>query len=100
MAVTTAHPNRHRRGWWRSAARLAAVGLLAVASIVLVSIATAPSASAQRGGIVSFPQRPKPPQAGSGLLGAKKNPKDQMVVRATEMQYDYSNERVAAVGNV
>jgi LPS-assembly protein len=100
MAATTAHPYLHGCGWWRSAARAAAVGVLAVASIALASIATAPSAFAQRGSIVSFPQRPKPAQAGSGLLGVKKNQKDQMVVRATEMHYDYTNERVAAIGNV
>jgi LPS-assembly protein len=79
---------------------VAAVGTLALASIALLSIAMAPSALAQRGSIVSFPQRPKPAQSGSGLLGAKKNQKDQMIVRATEMLYDYSNERVSAVGNV
>jgi LPS-assembly protein len=100
MAVTTTHPSLHGCGWWRCATRAAAAGVLAVASIALASIATAPSAFAQRGSIVSFPQRPKPAQAGSGLLGAKKNQKDQMIVRATEMHYDYSNERVAAVGNV
>jgi len=99
MAATTAHPYLRGCGW-RSAARAAAVGVLAVASIALTSIATAPSAFAQRGSIVSFPQRPKPAQAGSGLLGAKKGQKDQMVVRATEMHYDYTNERVAAIGNV
>ena len=100
MAATTAHPKLRGCGWWRPAARAAAVGVLALASIALVSIATAPSAFAQRGSIVSFPQRPKPAQAGSGLLGAKKNQKDQMMVRATEMHYDYTNERIAAVGNV
>ena len=104
MAVTTAHPylSGCARGcaWWRAAARVAAVGTLALAGIALLSIATAPSAFAQRGSIVSFPQRPKPAQTGSGLLGAKKNQKDQMIVRATEMHYDYTNERVSAVGNV
>jgi len=100
MAVTTAHPNLRGCGWWRPAARAAAVGVLALAGIALASIATAPSAFAQRGSIVSFPPRPKPPQAGGGLLGAKKNQKDQMMLRATEMHYDYTNERVAAVGNV
>ena len=100
MAVTTAHPRLWGCAWWRAAARAAAVGTLALASIALLSIATAPSAFAQRGSIVSFPQRPKPAQSGSGLLGAKKNQKDQMIVRATEMLYDYSNERVSAVGNV
>jgi LPS-assembly protein len=73
---------------------------MALAGIALLSIATAPSAFAQRGSIVSFPQRPKPAQTGNGLLGAKKNQKDQMIVRATEMHYDYTNERVAAAGNV
>jgi LPS-assembly protein len=100
MAVTTARPYRRGCAWWRAAARVAAVGTLALASIALLSIAMAPSALAQRGSIVSFPQRPKPAQSGSGLLGAKKNQKDQMIVRATEMLYDYSNERVSAVGNV
>src|SRR5262249_54998199 len=100
MAVTTARPYLHGCAWWRAAARAAAVGTLALAGIALLSIATAPSAFAQRGSIVSFPQRPKPAQSGSGLLGAKKNQKDQMIVRATEMLYDYSNERVSAVGNV
>jgi LPS-assembly protein len=104
MAMTTTRPHLRVCGWWRSAARAAGAGVLAVASIatasILASIATAPSAFAQRGSIVSFPQRPKPVQTGGGLLSAKKNQKDQMVVRATEMHYDYSNERVAAVGNV
>jgi LPS-assembly protein len=100
MAVTTAHPYQQGCAWWRTAAKAVAVGTLALASIALLSIATAPSAFAQRGSIVSFPQRPKPAQSGSGLLGAKKNQKDQMIVRATEMLYDYSNERVSAVGNV
>jgi len=100
MAVTTAHPYLWGCAWWRAAARAAAVGTLALASIALLSIATAPSAFAQRGSIVSFPQRPKPAQSGNGLLGAKKNQKEQMMVRATEMLYDYSNERVSAVGNV
>jgi LPS-assembly protein len=100
MAVTTAHPYLRGCAWWRAAARVAAVGTLALASIALLSIATAPSAFAQRGSIVSFPQRPKPVQTGNGLLGAKKNQKDQMIVRATEMHYDYTNERVSAVGNV
>ena len=100
MASTTTRPRLPGCGWRRSAARMAAVGVLALASLALASIATAPSAFAQRGSIVSFPLRPKPAQAGGGLLGAKKNQKDQMVVRATEMHYDYTNERVAAIGNV
>jgi LPS-assembly protein len=100
MAVTTAHPYPRGCAWWRAAARVAAVGAMALAGIALLSIATAPSAFAQRGSIVSFPQRPKPAQTGNGLLGAKKNQKDQMIVRATEMHYDYTNERVAAAGNV
>jgi LPS-assembly protein len=99
MVTATARPVPLGCGWWRLATRVAAIVLVAAAGIVIESIASAPSAFAQRGSILSFPQRPKPAQPGSGLLGAKSK-KDQMLVRATEMNYDYTNERVSAVGNV
>jgi LPS-assembly protein len=42
---------------------------------------------------LSFPVRPKPP--------VRKGPSnDQMLIQAKEIHYDYSNERVSAVGNV
>jgi LPS-assembly protein len=43
--------------------------------------------------IVAFPPRPKPPVR-------KASSNDQMLVQATEVHYDYANERVSAVGNV
>jgi LPS-assembly protein len=46
--------------------------------------------------MLSFPARPKPapkPQRPEGQ-------QQQMLVRATEIDYDYTNERVSAVGNV
>jgi len=95
MVVTTARPSLSGCGWWRFATMAAAILIVAVGCI-----AEAPSAFAQRGSIVSFPQRPKPAQPGSGLLPSTKGTKDQMLVRATEMNYDYTNERVSAVGNV
>jgi len=95
MVVTTARPSLSGCGWWRLATMAAAILIVAVGCI-----AEAPSAFAQRGSIVSFPQRPKPAQPGSGLLPSTKGTKDQMLVRATEMNYDYTNERVSAVGNV
>jgi LPS-assembly protein len=99
MVVTTARPTLLDCGWWRVATRVAAIGLLAITSLVAEGITSAPSAFAQRGSILAFPARPKPVQPGSGLLSAKSK-KDQMLVRATEMDYDYTNERVSAVGNV
>src|SRR5262249_13502871 len=71
MVTTTARPILLGCGWWRLATRVAAVVLVAAASIVVEGIAGAPSAFAQRGSIMSFPQRPKPTQPGNGLLGAK-----------------------------
>jgi LPS-assembly protein len=43
--------------------------------------------------ILTFPARPKPP-----VRHGPSN--DQMLVQATEIHYDYTNERVSAVGNV
>ncbi len=56
-----------------------------------VSVATAIPAAAQGFTYNPAPTRPKPPKA----------PQDgQMMVQATEVNYDYNNSRVSAVGNV
>src|SRR5205085_4674913 len=76
------------------------VAAMAIAMSLLVDVSPA---VAQRRALVSFPQRPRPPaQPGSGLLDPSllRNTKEQMLVRANEVDYDYTNERVSAVGNV
>lgn len=95
--MAAAHPEYRVCKWWRAVAMTTAATIVAVGSVASVR----PSL-AQNGTIVSFPPRPKSSsQPTSGLLqpGAK-GTKDQMLVRATEMHYDYTNERVSAVGNV
>src|SRR5262249_26083985 len=51
---------------------------------------------------VTFPPRPKPAaEPSTGILDPSlKNGKEQMLVRANEVDYDYTNERVSAAGNV
>jgi LPS-assembly protein len=96
VSITTRSiPNRcpFRRG---------AFGIFAIALATLGAFGLRP-ADAQQHGIVQFPGRPKPPATppGQGLLGATKtNTTDQMLLRAGEVNYDYVNERVSAVGNV
>jgi LPS-assembly protein len=88
----------HRRVW-RGAMAVASVAAVAAGSLVDVR-----PASAQKSTIVNFPARPKAPaREGSGFLQpkqAKPATKEQMLVRADELHYDQTNERVAAVGNV
>jgi LPS-assembly protein len=76
------------------------------ASILAVFTAAAGSISAYaqtpQVNWVGVPQKP-PSQAGtaSGELAAgRKDPTAQMLVQANEIQYDYANEKVAAVGRV
>lgn len=73
-----------RRTPWRVAFLLLLGLLMAGASL------SSDPASAQN---VTFPARPKPPVR-------KPTTEGQMLVQAREINYDYANERVAAVGNV
>src|SRR5690242_11474353 len=82
-------PRRHCRGVTSIAVVLS---LLACGSL----IAPAP-ASAQD---LQFPQRPPPPKKSKIALERDKSGQKQMLVQATEIDYDYANHRVAAVGNV
>jgi LPS-assembly protein len=59
-------------------------------------IAFAP-ASAQE---LQFPQRPPPSPKSKIAIDRQKSGQKQMLVQATEIDYDYANNRVAAVGNV
>ncbi len=56
-----------------------------------LGLATAPSASAQ-----GFAYNPRPPRP----VTAKPAKDGQMLVQATQVDYDYNNSRVSAVGNV
>jgi LPS-assembly protein len=68
---------------------LPGVIFLAVAAALVVGGWPQPAAAQ----IVNFPARPKPP-----VRHGPSN--EQMLVQATEIHYDYTNERVSAVGNV
>ncbi len=77
--------------------RLAAVGgplLALVLGLILAGVlglATTAPASAQGFTYNPLPPRPKPPRAAND---------GQMLVQAVEVDYDYNNSRVSAVGNV
>ena len=86
----SARPSRPRP-YCRGLTMLAAVlGLLAFDGVV----ASAPAQELQ------FPQRPPPPKKSKIALEREKSGQKQMLVQANEVDYDYTNNRVAAVGNV
>jgi len=89
MAPPASHPRPPRRAtaWWRAS-------LVVAAAVILVAgaIGVAPALAQD---MLAFPIRPKPaprPQRTDG--------QQQMLVRAAQIDYDYTNERVSAVGNV
>ncbi|MFL6797878.1 MAG: LPS-assembly protein LptD [Xanthobacteraceae bacterium] len=69
--------------------------LCIVAATALLSCSGGFSPLLAQPSMLNFPVRPKPP-ARAQRVGAD----SQMLVRAEEINYDYSNERVSAVGNV
>ncbi|MGB9272037.1 MAG: LptA/OstA family protein, partial [Pseudolabrys sp.] len=82
-------PRRYRRG----VAIIAAVlGLLACGGL----IASVPAAAQE----LTFPTRAPPLKKSKIALEREKSGQKQMLVQATEIDYDYANSRVAAVGNV
>ncbi len=82
-------PRVYRRGVGRLVAVLA---LLAAG----VFIASQPALAQQ----LAFPQKPPPPKKSKAAISRDKAAQKQMLVQAREIDYDYSNHRVAAVGNV
>src|SRR5262249_2515116 len=70
--------------------------LVVILSVVAFDglVASAPAQELQ------FPQRPPPPKKSQTQLEREKSGQKQMLVRADEVAYDYTNNRVAAVGNV
>ena len=49
---------------------------------------------------MQFPQRPPPLKKSKIAIDREKSGQKQMLVQANEIDYDYANNRVAAVGNV
>src|SRR5262245_48719390 len=82
-------PRPYRRG---VAKAVAVLGLLACGGLIAPVVAIAQQ--------LQFPQRPPPPQKSKIALEREKSGQKQMLVQATEINYDYANSRVAAVGNV
>ncbi len=75
---------------------LAVLSLLACGGVVVSVLVPAPAAAQQ----LSFPKPPKQPQKRGAALERARAAQKQMLVQAEEINYDYSNHRVAAVGNV
>ena len=88
-------PHRTRPSAWRRRLWCGASLVLALTAAIAVGPVDVRPAQAQEG--LTFPLRPKPtPRRPAQRTGAQ----EQMLVRAAEINYDYTNERVAAVGNV
>jgi LPS-assembly protein len=78
--------------------RRGAAGIATVLSLLVCGGSFAPApATAQE---LAFPQRPAPPKKSKIAIAREKAGDKQMLVQAAEIDYDYSNSRVAAVGNV
>jgi LPS-assembly protein len=75
------------------AGRLVAALALLAAGVLIVS---APAFAQQ----LSFPQRPPPLKKSRAAIVRDQSGQKQMLVKAREIDYDYTNHRVAAVGNV
>jgi len=81
------------RPYCRGVASVAAVlGLLVCGGLIFS--APAPAQELQ------FPQRPPPLKKSRIAIERERSGQKQMLVQATEVDYDYANNRVAAVGNV
>jgi LPS-assembly protein len=90
--LVSARPSAPRQPCRGVAAIAAVLCLLAYGGLM----ACAP-ASAQE---LQFPQRPPPSPKSKIAIDREKSGQKQMLVQATEIDYDYANNRVAAVGNV
>jgi LPS-assembly protein len=78
---------------------LRGAGLLIAAAILLAGGWLWSGAALAQSDFITFPARPAP-KSGPGLMGAPPSGNAQMLVQATEINYDYANNRVSAVGNV
>ena len=83
-------PARQRRGHG-AACLVAVLSLLACGGL----LACAPAAAQE----LTFPTHP-PPKKSAIAIAREKSGQKQMLVQAGEIDYDYTNHRVSAVGNV
>ena len=102
-----AAPTRTRPIWLQRPVWCGVSCAVAMAALVIGSLIDARTTSAQQRAFFNFPPRPKAtPQSGKSFLQRPgkqtqtSGPKEPMLVRADEINYDYASERVAAVGNV
>ena len=72
-------------------------GLVAVLAILVGGMMALAPAAAQQ---ITFPQRPPPLKKSKYAIAREKSGQKQMLVQAREIDYDYANHRVAAVGSV
>ena len=79
--------------------RASGPGLLAALAVVFASGTILSNPALAQSDFISFPATPAP-KTGGGLLGAPPGGNAQMLVQATEINYDYANNRISAVGNV
>ena len=86
-----AHPSAPRL-YRRGLASVVALGLLACGGLIF----SAPVPAQE----LQFPQRPPPAKKSRIAIERERTGQNQMLVQATEIDYDYANKRVAAVGNV
>lgn len=77
-------------------------GIAAVLSLLVCGglIAAAPMSAPAGAQELTFPQRPAPPKRSKASIAREQSGQQQMLVQAREINYDYTNHRVSAVGNV
>ena len=92
-------PRPHRRGAMRILAVLAilACGGLIASVLAGLEVLGFTTAAAQE---LAFPRPPPPPKKNKAAIEREKSGQKQMLVQAREIDYDHTNHRVAAVGNV
>ena len=76
-----------------------AAPVIAAAIAVLCACLIGSPAAAQENSFLTFQQQMRPQPTGKGLRNGATGDKP-MLVKANEIDYDYANNRVAAVGNV
>jgi len=87
LSTRPSAPRRYCRG-------VAAIAIVVGALTSGVLIAPVPAQE------LTFPTRPPPPKKSKLAIEREKSGQKQMLVQANEIDYDYANNRVAAVGNV
>jgi LPS-assembly protein len=101
-AAISARPREHLHGRWKARLRACAVAVcFCLGSILSISVEPA---SAQfdpnSAPFVGVPAGPSKVPTASGSFGGPADPTAQMILRADELQYDNTNNRIIAVGNV